>query len=677
MFKFYLDNTLVADPLNWADFSETLERDEVLKGLLPKYEVKLQFDSGGYEYLYSQYLENGFCKLVEIRIEAKCGSTYEPVFNGYIFISDCKFVLDRCTVDCSVEDDNFGARIYNNKKLKTYLNTGKSKNGFDIPNPTIYPTTLFVPTSGSFSITRDVIFVYDAFKFLINFMSDGKIGFQSTYLDYTLGVSGATLVRYLTIANGKSLRGGLTQTANISFEELFVEVNKKYPIGFTITKDTTGKPIIVIENKDYFYNANPVFNINNIDNLSQSFDNELLYSKVIFGEDVPAYNASIHSFGQVQFLSFNREEYVIQGECNIDRALDLSANFRSDTDTLEEILSTNTSNTTWDDDTFFIEVIYLSTCQAVAYPNPSTLSLPYYYNGNLTNNKVAERYSLAGNIAAYLGDGDVGFRASSIGNQILAGIEMRNCASLIPIAEQTTIPFFINFQDDSTTPNYDSGGHWNTTYQNYTSSINGNYGFKASIKCFASESAGLDPNGCTSFPISGTFNRKFRVNILFRKYNSASTLVQEIKTSYPSSTTYYNVGASQTLTAEGLFFLAATDYVSCLITIDSIPFLYTIDSGMKLTIESDINNTYFETVATSTGGGIYEPSDIKNYFVSKFEFVAPLNQDYYNTLKLDLSKSILINHDGISNKEVWIRKMVRKFSNGDTTFEMISNLDSI
>jgi len=677
MFKFYLDNTLVEDPLNWADFSETLERDEVLKGLLPKYEVKLQFDAGGYEYLYNQYTLNGFCKLVQIRIEGKCENTYEPIFNGYVFISDCKFVLDKCIVECSVEDDNFGARIYNNKKLKTYLNTGKSKNGIDITNPPIYLTTLFVPTTGATTFSRDLIFVYDAFKFLIEFMSDGKIGFQSTYLDYTLPVSGETLVRFLTVGNGKALRLNLQQTANISFEELFVEVNKKYPIGFTITKDTTGKPIMIIENKDYFYDANPIYTINNIDNLSQSFDNELLYSKVIFGEDVPSYDATIHSFGQIQFLSFKKEEYIIQGECNIDKALDLSGYFRSDTDTLEEILVTNTTNTSWDNDTFFIEVIYLPTCQAFQFPNPTTNTLPFYYNGNLTNNKIAERYSLAGNIASYLGDGNIGFRASKNSNSDITSIQMRNCGSIVPPALQSSGEFILNFDNDYTAPNYDASASWNIPTQRYTSSVDGNYAFELAVRVSPSRSAGLDPSGCNSFPIGTSWNRYFRIKLRLKKYNSAVTLIQEHIQYFPSQTGFWEAGGSYDCVMNNIFFLGAGDFCIPTIEIESQPLYYTIDSGIKITVQTNIDHSYIKTTATTTGGGIYEVSDAKNYFVSKFEFVAPLNEDYYKTLKLDLSKSIIINHDGVNNKEVWIRKMVRRYSNGETNFEMISNLDNV
>ena len=53
MFRFYLNNTLVTDALNWFDFTETIERDVVLKALLPKYDVSLTFTGDAYTLIYT------------------------------------------------------------------------------------------------------------------------------------------------------------------------------------------------------------------------------------------------------------------------------------------------------------------------------------------------------------------------------------------------------------------------------------------------------------------------------------------------------------------------------------------------------------------------------------------------------------------------------------------------
>jgi len=111
MFRFYFDGNEVQDPLNWDDFEENIVRDETIKGLLPRYDIKLSFNAGGYDYLYSIKKLNGFCNLVSLRVDFKCGDNYETILNGYIPISDCKFNRNKCIVECQVVDDNYGAMI--------------------------------------------------------------------------------------------------------------------------------------------------------------------------------------------------------------------------------------------------------------------------------------------------------------------------------------------------------------------------------------------------------------------------------------------------------------------------------------------------------------------------------------------------------------------------------------
>lgn len=674
MFNFYLDDNIVNDPLNWAEFEETIERDEAINGLLPKYEIKLQFDGAGYSYLYNQYLQNGFCKLVKLRIDAKCDGNYSQIFEGYIFISDCKFNLNRCYVECSVEDNNFGARIYNNKSLKTFLNTGKSKNGFDITNATVQDIYVFSPSSGGYYTTlRKAVFIYDAFRFLIDFMTDGNVGFESEYLDYTDVVTGSTTIKYLTVVNGKNLRAPSSQqTAYISFEDLFKEVSKKYPIGFTIVY-RAGKPTIKIENLDYFYSQTPTLNFENIDNLNQSFDNELLYSKIIFGGNTATYDSSIHSFGQVKYLGFKKEEYTIQGECNIDKALDLTGEYICDTNIIEELVDTNTGNESYDEDTFFIEVNYHGANQAIEHPNYITNSLPMFYNANLTNNKVGERFNLSGNVASYLGSGDVGFRASMATTTTITDPLLRNCGSMVPPSVQSLITPFINYTDETTSPNYDAGGNYGIN--RYTSPQDGEYAFEVGLKIRPRTSSGYDPNGCTIVSVPSP-NRQFRITIEFRKYDASNMLIEVQSQTYPSLSGFYTAIGDYQLISNSLFYLAASDYVRTRLIIDTKPLIYGIDSAIEFDILPEIENTYFKTTETITGGGIYKVSDPKNYFVSKYEYDLPISNDKYNVLKSDLSQSVIINHDGASNKQVWIRKVIRNFATGSARWEMISNLNN-
>ena len=229
-------------------------------------------------------------------------------------------------------------------------------------------------------------------------MTDGLVGFESDYLDYTQLPLGDVTARNTVVFLGEEIRvPSQDKTASISFNDLFKEVDKKYPIGFTVITGSDGRPTIKIENADYFYGTGNSITIQNIEDLSESFDNEILYSKVIFGGTTADYNATLHSFGQVQFLGFKEEEYHLTGECNIDKALDLKGEYIVDTNIIEEMVQTNTSSDTYDDDTFFVECRYYdaTTVQAIAYEDLVTnAATPAYYNGMFANNKVAERYNL-------------------------------------------------------------------------------------------------------------------------------------------------------------------------------------------------------------------------------------------------------------------------------------------
>ena len=46
MFEFWIDGVKYADPLNWKEFTESIEYDDQLNVFLFKYETKLKFSGG-------------------------------------------------------------------------------------------------------------------------------------------------------------------------------------------------------------------------------------------------------------------------------------------------------------------------------------------------------------------------------------------------------------------------------------------------------------------------------------------------------------------------------------------------------------------------------------------------------------------------------------------------------
>ena len=312
MFKFYLDNIEVIDPVDWDKFNESIVRDNEIKAILPKYENTITFTGNGYAFLYNKYFENGFCKIVEIRVEEYCNSLNPTlVFRGSIFISDCTFNLNECTVECDITDNSFGAKIFNNKSIKTALSGNLSKNGVSITPAAPTPIFFFDCSTSDPDYTRDVYTYFETLKYLVSFVSDGTLGFESDYL---------TTVKRGGFITGRELRIDVGDVPVVSFQQVFAEIDKKYPLGLTVV-DRNGTPTLKIEEAEYFYSSDTSIQIDNIEDLKLAFTNELLYSGVRFGSETVLYDAAIHHFIPKQFIGFQDETYYLSGVCNIDKIL--------------------------------------------------------------------------------------------------------------------------------------------------------------------------------------------------------------------------------------------------------------------------------------------------------------------------------------------------------------------
>lgn len=646
MFRFYLDNTLVKDPLNWDEFTETIERDSEIKGLLPRYDVKLTFSSDAYQYLYSQLQSNGYCQLVQIDIDFKCSTGYKRILTGYIFISDCKFNVTKCTVDCQVTDNNYGAKIYNNKSIKAYLNSGLSKNGSTITSCAYDDVFMFTPSTGLYlGTTVRGYKVWDAFRFLVDFMSDGTLGFESTFLTT---ISGQFEPEGLRIATGYELRVfDQSSFPFISFQDLFKEIDKKYPLGFTII-NVAGVPILKIENADYFYNTTSILNISAINDLQESFNNEILYSSIKLGDTSAVDSDGTHSYNQIRFFNFLAEEYHLQGQCNIDKVLDLTGNFIYDTNIIEGLVATDTANESFDDEIILFQTYNNSGTQLASQTvDPTSGNLPFYYNSNLTNNEVASRYNLQGNIALYLGNNDDLFLAS---NNLIQDMSLEFAGFGMGTLYNTSVIFF---QNDSTAPNFDTNNRYNTATYRYTSPANGVYTFNSSV-------------------IVNWFEL-FGANIYhaFNVYNASNVLQQTIYSPIyffpPSTGTFYNSTFSGACTV----YLPSGFYVEVHLGV-----FLPVSASPSLINDFKVQpNSTFSCVASINGGGVYQTNQPADYFVSRFEFSKALSNDKYETIKNDLSKALTLN-DGTFDRKVWIRKLIRKLSTGEMEWELISNLDN-
>lgn len=660
MFEFYLDGNRVSDPTNWDKFTEIIERDDVVKGLLPKYEAKLNFTAGGYKYLFDQYKIHGFCKIVELKVNQSCsGGTMEEVFTGNIFISDCRFNWNKCFVECSVEDNSFGARIRNNKSIKTAISGNLSKNGFTITPAASKSVVMFDPSTGSpIANNRTMYSWFDAMKYLVAFITDDLVGFESIFLQS---------YPEWAFASGLELRTFNNVSPFLSFDSAFVEINKNHPIGFTIIHDGT-RPVIKIERKaDLFKQASSLV-IPNIEDLIQYFNNELLYSNFKIGGPVASFDPLIHTLIPRQFIGFQPEEYFLTGICNIDKALDLTSNFILDSNIIEEITVTNTTNKEWDKDVFIVQLDNAGGIwSAIKYPQQGG---GYFYNGDFTNEKIANRNEFAGDAALYSGLDTSGFRAeitnrpySQFGNIGFRDFIQLDAGSAVYPLPQISSDIQAKFNDDSTSPNFNLGGNYSTITWRYTAPLAGSYYFYTEIvfKIF-------QPGNALTLGI----NRKWRVNVKLKQYDSSNAVLDTWTETFPSISTYYATGAGAYHFINSKYFNCQVgDYVQVFVSLESEPINPLFDSEIRALID---NTGIFKSLATTSGGGIVQAGSQNAYKASLLEFKRPLSNAEYKLLKVDLSKSIVVNHDGQTNKTAWLQKTTRNMATGEMDWLLVSDL---
>jgi hypothetical protein len=671
MFRFYIDNALMPDPVNWGDFTETIERADDIKGLLPKYELQLSFMGEAYGYLYEVKNTCGYCCMVELRVERECGGgNWDVVLNGYIAISRCIFHVNDCVVDCDIIDNNYGALIFNNKSIKTSIASDKSKTGETITPATSSLLLLFNPSTGTYTITSDAresYNVYEAFKYLIAFMTDDKVGFESDFL---------TNYIQLYLMTGRKLR--TNDSGNypiISFSDLFQEVSKKFNIGFTVV-NRAGKPTIKIENIEYFYQESVAVSIQNIPDLIEKFNPELLYSGIKLGGTTANFDPLIHSIAPRQFQGYELEEYYFGNQCNIDSQLDLSGNWIVDCNVIQELAYTNQTNEDYDKD-----IILIVGAESAGYvysdKEYSPINLAWQYNFDLTNEKASTRYNFYGNTTLYSGLETNSFRAErtnyvDTGNLATAANGWNNpdfyqgdLFGLPACGLQTSGVITTLFNDDSTPPNFDTGLNYNPANGQFTAPLEGSYSFEYTARFKV-----------LSQPPSTIQNRKCRFTVYLRRYNALNVLQEEFTEVRPSATGFANLPfGTYPLTIEKYFYMDATDYVIAAAQMESEcdnPLLN--NSALYVNVT---NGSYFKAIGTPSGGGVFEGGDADEYKVSLAQFEAPMSNETYDTLKSDLTQGVRFNHDGISNKTGWLRKVVRNYKTGLTKFELISNKRNI
>ena len=682
-FNFYFDGNLIPNPHEWRDFKEVIEFNASNKGLLLKFPSEMTFSGSAYSYLNNLFKTNGYCNLVSIDCEYSCnGILFEPIFKGKIFISDCVFNISKCTVQVTIMDDGWYSRIDNNKKIKAFLDANKSKNGIPITQCTDLQLYLFDST-GSYSSTKRIAYdVGDAFRYLIDFMTDGNVGFVSSWY------SGLTNKIALSIGNelrcpaaGNSCgtnnclpENDITKGISISFEELFDEMSKKFNLIFLI-EDINGKPTVRIEPESYLYDTTTVETVLNINNLTRLVNTERLYARLLLGSDkVASYDPNIHSLPPLKFVTFQKEEYHTTGTCNKDRTLDTISKFIIDSNIIEGCAFTDGCNREFDEDVFFIE--YYNNNNIGNYATIFVLNPGGYvanYNDSFTNDKVSIRYSVQGDIVAYVSALQNIFKATDNPEtprfNLRPGDPSRWPGVLVHPPTTNGVGTYVGnylfpFNNDTLPGMYDPGNNFDVTNHIYIVPVSGTYNFGASVN-FKTLT-----NCLITSPRFTTAYQRIRIT----RFNSGFTPIE-----HREKYSYYMAGGPGTMQFapfsinNAIFNCNIGDLIGVVI---DMYFEWADSGGITICHSYEFGwstGGEFYCISAPTGG-VYQINDPNLYNVSLYQFTAPINNTTWQLIKANKNHAIDFSTDGNVRYKGWIRKIDRNISDSMADFEIVTNI---
>jgi hypothetical protein len=389
--KFLIDGADRGQPTNVEDFGVTVNENTEINMRIVSFDNDLKFVGGAYEYLYNNLIETGGCSLVNVEIQYQCAGVYKRLTNGYIIVSECTFLLDRCEVTTKIYDNSFSSKINNNKAIPFPLNSIITKNLQPVSPPIYRKVDMFNPATGAYLYSSYGVSIYDAFKHLVACMSDNFVDFDSTLFAFDYSADG----NFDLVTVGLSIVNASISPTTVSFEELYNALNKKLRLGMVIETQANGRPLLRIELATYFIQLGADVNLYDQAGIVLKYDKEQQYAAIDFGgnpylEQHECNNGeSSCSFFQDSFRGFKEETFGLLGECNTSKVLNLrSQDVVFDTNVIEDVYRFASEN--FNNNVFIIQAAwYVALNKGLARKfDPYSIGQTVY-NGDYTNENVA------------------------------------------------------------------------------------------------------------------------------------------------------------------------------------------------------------------------------------------------------------------------------------------------
>lgn len=626
MIKVYLDDVLYDDPIGWDEFKSKIVRDDILNALLTYQEASVTFTGAAYEYLYNKLLNDGYCDYVNAKfILNDCNLNH--IIYGTIFISDIKFNEKLCQAECKVEDNSFYKQIKNNAKLKTSLVSGKSKNGVDITVPSTYYFDLTNITNPAIDYKSNIpsIRVYDAFRYLVKYMSDNQLGFKADIFQ-------SGIWRGLTLTYGyKIFDVNDSHEFEISFQKLFEEINRRIPIILIIDNPFSDSPTIRIEPNDNSFDTTVVTQHSNIDEIIKSCDTTKLYTKVNIGSSVVD-DSLVYPFpDSIRYYGFMEEEYAIESVCNIDVTLDLKVDFVTSVNVIYKQVSNQDNN----GNIFLIDTDYITNKTIVS----DIFGIGrYYWNYRLNNQNILTRYldGLPGNPQQYFGAvGDGTFAANNTYNQTFG----------------TALT-----QVEYTATSYNIGGDYNTATWRFTAPGPAVYNFEVQTNYGVDVAAGAQ-----------VYETWYEI------YDASNTLIQQtrIHQTVPVYGLSYS-GSGFFPVVNGWTTTGPLTYSAAMITGDYMVIKVVLNGGIG-PFPTTWTNCYFRCVSNTIGGGTFAQANTDDFKIYSYQYEYPLSLSEFDNLVNNASQKISFSGTDKDYREGWIKEILYDYQLGTASIKLITS----
>lgn len=419
-YRVYLDGNEFFDiPKGVTDFVTSIIRmdgfDNTEQILIDSAETMFEFWGDGFNYICQKRKEN-ICEEILYTIELECDEVSHVLFEGLIKQSKIEVQLKKCIARCTnLKDNSFGGLLRDFINVEVELFSTKTKNCFPLSLPVILINTPTTPNT--YSITDVTTFdCLDVLKYIIAYFTDNRVTVKSDYLT-------TTKIAITTGFNLHNTTGNLNKVyPSISFEKVFTELRKKETLYMAVEYEPDGTPYLRIEDENYFYADELLFEIPEIPlDAVERIDEKRLFNVIEVGSNtVEAQEGTTLIKPQNRLTAWNKESYIGCGGCSgeKDSKLDLVSDFIIDPNLIHEAMNAAEGADYENDDKIYLLNYYNAGIGTIAWRLVgNNLS---NYNERFNNENVLQRWvGISNSCISVSRFTKYGFRATNPANEVI------------------------------------------------------------------------------------------------------------------------------------------------------------------------------------------------------------------------------------------------------------------